>query len=203
MCPPYCSGWGSKAMHLEQAIAALRFDPAIPIWALAALAVLALLANGFAAWRGARGTILRGAAFAVLVLWLAGPRLVEETRETLPDIGLLVVDQTASMSVGDRPKLAETARAAIVEQAARLPDLELRVLTVPERGDNGTQLFGAIAGHPPVPLRRHHRHHRRAGPRHSLGRSRRRADQCADPRDRGGNRPPPSGDRGAEFRHRR
>jgi hypothetical protein len=146
MCPPYCSGWGSRAMHLEQAIAALRFDPTIPIWALAALAVLALLANGFAAWRGARGTILRGAAFAVLVLWLAGPRLVEETRETLPDIGLLVVDQTASMSVGDRAKLAETARAAIVEQAARLPDLELRVLTVPERGDNGTQLFGAIAG---------------------------------------------------------
>ena len=133
-------------MHLEQAIAALRFDPTIPVWILVALAVFALLAIGFAAWRRAHGTVLRAAAFAVLLLWLAGPRLVEETRETLPDIGLLVVDQTASMSVGDRTKLAEATRAAIVAQAARLPDLELRVLTVPEHGDYGTPLFGAIAG---------------------------------------------------------
>jgi hypothetical protein len=132
-------------MHLEQAIAALRFDPTEPIWVLATLAALALLTIGFSAWRRARGTIWRCAAFAVLLLWLAGPRLVEETRETLPDIGLLVVDQTASMSVGDRTKLAETARAAIEAQAARLPGLELRVLTVPEHGDNGTQLFSAIA----------------------------------------------------------
>ena len=133
-------------MHFEQAFAALRFDPTVPVWVLAALAVLALLVSGFAAWRRARGTILRAAAFAVLLVWLAGPRLVEETRETLPDIALLVVDQTASMSVGDRAKLADLTRAAIMEQAARLPDLELRVLTVAEHGDNGTQLFGAIAG---------------------------------------------------------
>ncbi len=133
-------------MHFEQAFAALRFDPTVPVWVLAALAVLALLVSGFAAWRRARGTILRAAAFAVLLVWLAGPRLVEETRETLPDIALLVVDQTASMSVGDRAKLADLTRAAIMEQAARLPDLELRVLTVAEHGNNGTQLFGAIAG---------------------------------------------------------
>ena len=133
-------------MHLEQAIAALRFDPTVPVWVLIALAVLALTGTGYAGWRRAHGTILRAAAFAVLLVWLAGPRLVEETRETLPDIGLLVVDQTASMSVGDRTKLAERARVAILEQAARLPDLELRVLDVPEQGDNGTQLFGAIAG---------------------------------------------------------
>ena len=133
-------------MHLEQAIAALRFDPMVPLWAIAALGVLALLATGFAAWRRARGTVLRLAAFAVLLSWLAGPRLVQESRETLPDIGLLVVDQTASMRVGERASLAEAARTAIVEQAGRLADLELRVLTVPESGNAGTQLFGAVAG---------------------------------------------------------
>jgi hypothetical protein len=133
-------------MHLELAIAALRFDPSIPVWALAALGMLALAATGFATSRRAQGTILRATAFAVLLLWLAGPRLVRETRETLPDIGLLVVDRSASMEVADRTQLTDIARAAIVEQAARLKDLELRVLTVPERGDNGTQLFAAIAG---------------------------------------------------------
>ena len=42
------------------------------------------------------------AAFAVLLLWLAGPRAVQETRETLSDIGLLVLDKSASMQIGDR-----------------------------------------------------------------------------------------------------
>ncbi len=133
-------------MQLEQAFAALRFDPAIPLWALAALGALGLATIGFAAWRRARGTVLRAVAFAVLLLWLAGPRAIQETREPLPDIGLLVVDQTASMSVGDRTSLTEAARAALVAQASHLKDLELRVLTVPEGGNSGTQLFAAIEG---------------------------------------------------------
>ena len=133
-------------MHPEQAIAALRFDPLIPIWAIAALGIIALLIVAAAAVRRARGTALRLGAFAILLLWLAGPRLVQETRDTLPDIGLLVVDHTASMQVGDRAQLAEKARAAIVEQAAKLPDLELRTVTVPEHGDEGTRLFSAMDG---------------------------------------------------------
>jgi len=131
-------------MHPEQAIAALRFDPLLPVWLIAILGFIALLVVALAAWRRARGTILRFAAFAVLLLWLAGPRLVQETRETLPDIGLLVVDRTASMQVGDRAALAESARAAITQQAAKLPDLELRTITVPESGNAGTRLFAAI-----------------------------------------------------------
>jgi len=131
-------------MHPEQAIAALRFDPLLPIWLIATLGGVALLIVALAAIRRARGTILRFAAFAVLLLWLAGPRLVQETRETLPDVGLLVVDQTASMQVGDRARLAEAARAAIAAQAAKLPDLELRTITVPEHGDSGTRLFSEI-----------------------------------------------------------
>ncbi len=131
-------------MHPEQAIAALRFDPLLPVWLIATLGVLAALIVVLAATRRARGTILRFAAFAVLLLWLAGPRLVQETRETLPDVGLLVVDHTASMQVGDRARLAEEARAAIAAQAAKLPDLELRTITVPEQGDAGTRLFSVI-----------------------------------------------------------
>ena len=131
-------------MHAEQAIAALHFDPLLPVWLIAVLGAVALLAVVLAAIRRARGTILRLAAFAVLLLWLAGPRLVQETRETLPDIGLLVVDHTASMQVGDRAALAEAARQSIVQQAAKLPDLELRTIVVPESGDAGTRLFAEI-----------------------------------------------------------
>jgi hypothetical protein len=131
-------------MHLEQAIAALRFDPLVPLWLIAMLGVLALLAVAPALWRRARGATWRIAAFAVILLWLSGPRLVQETRETLPDVGLLVVDQTASMQIGDRTRLAEAAQASIEAQATRLPDLELRTITVPEHGDAGTRLFASI-----------------------------------------------------------
>lgn len=131
-------------MHPEQAIAALRFDPLVPLWVIALLGGLALLVVALGAWRRARGTVLRLAAFAVLLGWLAGPRLVEETRQGLPDIGLLVVDHTASMQIGDRARLAEDARAAIAKQAGQMPGLELRTVTVPESGDSGTRLFAAI-----------------------------------------------------------
>jgi hypothetical protein len=131
-------------MRPEEVIAALRFEPLLPLWLIVGLGAFALLIVAVAAVRRARGTIWRLAAFAVLVLWLAGPRLVQETRDNLPDIGLLVVDQTASMQVGERTRLAEAARATISQQAAKLPDLELRTVTVPESGDSGTRLFAAI-----------------------------------------------------------
>ncbi|HET6234956.1 MAG TPA: hypothetical protein VFE41_08325 [Acetobacteraceae bacterium] len=131
-------------MHLEQAIAALRFDPLVSVWLLLALGVLALLALGPAVWRRARGVVWRIAGFAVILLWLSGPRVVQETRETLPDVGLLVVDQTAPMQLGDRTRLAQAAAASIQAQAAKLHDLELRTITVPERGDAGDRLFSAV-----------------------------------------------------------
>ncbi len=131
-------------MKFEQAIAALRFDPVLPWWLLAGLAALCVLALAAALWVRARGTIWRFFAFAVLILWLSGPRIVEETRETLPDIGLLVVDQSASMAMGNRPALAAAARAKIEADARDLPDFELRTVTVPEEGSEGTNLFAAI-----------------------------------------------------------
>jgi hypothetical protein len=131
-------------MHVEQVIAALRFQPALPGWLLAALGVLCLAALAVAAWRRAPGALWRALAFAVLLGWLAGPRLVEETRQTLPDIGLLVIDQSASMSVGERARLAELARQRIEQQAHGQHDLELRTITVPESGSEGTRLFAAI-----------------------------------------------------------
>jgi hypothetical protein len=130
--------------HLERVIATVRFDPLLPIWMIACLGVVCVLALIPGLWRRAAGTIWRAAAFAVLLLWLAGPRLVQESRETLPDIGLLVVDQTASMQIGDRARLAEAARAEITAEAAKMPDLELRTVMLPESGNAGTRLFDTI-----------------------------------------------------------
>jgi hypothetical protein len=131
-------------MRSEFVLTAVRFDPLIDPILIAGLAVVAALLVGFGLWRRARGAWLRALSLAVLLVWLAGPRLVRETRNTLHDIGLLVVDQSASMLVGDRARLTEAAAARLREQAARHPDLDLRLVTVAESGNTGTNLFAAI-----------------------------------------------------------
>ena len=132
-------------MKLELAYAALKFEPAAPWWALGLLAAVCVAVLLPAIIRRARGSLWRALAFAVLLAWLAGPRLVRETRDTLPDIALLVVDRTASMQVGNRAAIADDARERIQAAALRLPDLELRTIEVPESGRDGTALFAAIS----------------------------------------------------------
>lgn len=131
-------------MKFEQVYAALRLEPAVPLWLIGVLAAVCALALLPAFARRARGAVWRGLAFAVLLLWLAGPRLVQETRDTLPDIGLFVVDKSDSMRVGDRASIRDAALATLSEQAARMPDLEMRTVVVPEGGHDGTALFAAV-----------------------------------------------------------
>jgi uncharacterized membrane protein len=129
---------------MTQALAALRFNPGLPAWLLLALTALAITIAATGIIRRARGAWLRAAAFAVILAWLAGPTLVRETRQGLRDIALLVVDRSDSMQVADRTKLADAAVAGIREQASHLPDLELRQVSVPEHGSNGTQLWAEV-----------------------------------------------------------
>ena len=128
---------------MEQVSASFRFYPAIPVWLLVALCVVCAVAAAAGLFRRARGASLRAAAFVVLLGWLAGPTVVRETRQGLRDIALLVVDQSASMQVGDRTRLAAEAARSVRVQAAKLPDLELRSVIVPEHGQDGTQVWTA------------------------------------------------------------
>ncbi len=130
---------------MTQAIAALRFDPALPAWLLIVLGCGGAAAVALGLWRHARGSLWRAGAFAVLVLWLAGPTLVQETRHGLSDIALLVVDRSASMTVGDRAALVDRTVRELQAQAVRMPGLELRTVSVPETGHDGTQLWAATA----------------------------------------------------------
>jgi hypothetical protein len=129
---------------MTHGIAGIDFAPVLPLWLLALAALLALLALAPAAWRRARGVAWRAVTFALILLALANPRLVEESRETRPDIALLVVDRSDSARIGTRATQIEAARQEIEARAGRLPDLELRSVEVPEAGNQGTRLFAAV-----------------------------------------------------------
>ena len=129
---------------MTQTIAGIDFAPVLPPWLLAAAVLLALVALLPAALRRARGVAWRAASFALVLLALANPRLVEESRETRPDIALLVVDRSESAMLGTRATQIDAARREVEARAARLHDLELRTVEVPEAGNQGTRLFAAI-----------------------------------------------------------
>ncbi len=122
------------------------FDPSVPwpvIWALAAVA--AALA-GLALWRGLSGWWLRALAAAALLAAVAQPSLQREERRPLSDIVILVVDESASQKIGDRPDQTAAAVARIEAEVAALPDTELRKITLGDGAkDAGTLAMTALA----------------------------------------------------------
>ncbi len=125
----------------------LAFDPHIPLSLLILLAFAALAITIFGVWRGARGALMRGLAFAILLFALAGPILVKETHAPLPDVVAVVVDRSQSMGVGDRTAQAAAALTALRRQLAAQPNLTVRetsITTTTTGENNGTQAFAAL-----------------------------------------------------------
>ena len=122
------------------------FDPLLPWPSVLAGALLVVLFVGLALWRGLSGWWLRGLTFAVLILALANPSLQLEDRESLSDIVIVVVDESASQRISDRPAQVQEAIAGVEAEIARLPNTELRVVTLGDgEGNRGTLLMEALA----------------------------------------------------------
>lgn len=133
----------------------IRFDPMLPWWAIAALAVLAVLSGGFALWRGLRGWAWRGLAGLAAVLALAGPALEAGSRAGLSDIVILLDDRSASQGLPERAAQTDAAIEAMSRQIAALPGTELRRVTVGDDDDGtllATELARAVAAEPEARL---------------------------------------------------
>ena len=103
------------------------FDPLVAwplIWALAGVALLLL---ALALVKGLSGWALRGLALAALLAALANPSLQEEDRASLADIVILIVDESASQGLGDRPAQIAEAVARVEAEVAGMPGTELRI----------------------------------------------------------------------------
>ncbi len=122
------------------------FDPLLPWPAIAAIAALGAAMVALALWRGLRGWWLRALAAAALVLAIANPALQREDRTPLTDIALLVVDESASQGLADRPGQVAEAAGNLARELGLQPNTEVRTVTVRDgEADSGTLLATALA----------------------------------------------------------
>jgi hypothetical protein len=123
----------------------LLFSPLLPWWGLALAAGLGLALIGWGA-RGGGRTLWRVIPFAVLLAALANPRLAREDATVQDDVAVVVVDDSASMMVGDRSQQSRQALDDVLARLARLGHLTVRVehYRPPAGRDEGTRLMGFI-----------------------------------------------------------
>ncbi|MEM9247501.1 MAG: hypothetical protein AAGB05_02280 [Pseudomonadota bacterium] len=125
---------------------ALLFDPLLPWLAVYTLTAFAALSIGLALWRGLRGWWLRGLAALALLVAVANPSYQQEDRARLTDIVLMVIDESASQQIADRPSQTAAAAERIRSEVAALSATELREVTVRTGADNaGTLAAAALA----------------------------------------------------------
>ncbi|MGD9667952.1 MAG: hypothetical protein AB7U75_02735 [Hyphomicrobiaceae bacterium] len=125
-----------------------------PFFVVAILLALALVA--LLLWRRSRGAFLRALAIAALLAALANPTLREEERESLANIALVVIDESTSQTLAERPAQAQAIRADLEAKLKGIKNLEVKWFTAARPVDgatSGTQLFAelnrALANTPP------------------------------------------------------
>ena len=104
------------------------FAPLLAWELIAALGGAGAIALLYATWRRARGTGFRALAIAVLLALLANPSLKQERRDPLPDIAVVVVDESPSQNIDARRDRTEKALAHIQDRLAKDKNIELRII---------------------------------------------------------------------------
>lgn len=126
----------------------LVFSPLVPIWVLAALGGLSLVAAILALRVRAAGSVLRALVLSVLLLALSNPSLIAERREARDDVVVVAVDRSASQAIGDRARVTDEALAELRERLGRLEGLQVETVTVTDggaaSGREGTRMMAAI-----------------------------------------------------------
>ncbi|OLF79780.1 hypothetical protein AWH62_15520 [Maricaulis sp. W15] len=142
----------SQGLPLSATVSALDFAPLLPWSVIGGLAGIALLAIAAGGLQKLSGWIWRTLGVALIALVLANPSLVEEERDPLPDVAVLVTDTSASMTVGGRREAAGEMADALRREAENDPLLDLIEVEAGETAD-GTMLFdgvnAALASAPP------------------------------------------------------
>ncbi len=122
----------------------ILFDPLLTWPAIYVLAAAVVLIVALAIWRGLSGWFYRLLAGVALLAALVNPSLQNEERDPLSDIVLVVVDESASQRISDRPDQTAAALEALEAEIADL-GMETRIARVGDaEGNAGTLLMGEL-----------------------------------------------------------
>jgi hypothetical protein len=121
----------------------IAFDPLLSWWVLTALAGVGLLLVLLGIGARAHGTLLRLGSLIVVLAALGNPMLVEEQRKPIADVALIVIDDSDSMSIGDRRQQVQVAKEALKRSLGQQEGLEVREATLaPSRIQLGSERPG-------------------------------------------------------------
>jgi hypothetical protein len=134
----------------------IDFAPVLPtpiVWGAVAIAVLLV---GYLLVHRSRGALLRACALAALITALANPTLREEQRESLANVAIVILDESASQTLGKRKEQTAAVKADLEAKLGKIPNLTVKWVPASRPGaatTPGTQLFAdlnkALADTPP------------------------------------------------------
>src|SRR5579883_2967133 len=124
-------------------------SPLVPMAVVIGGAVLGIIAVATLWAMRARGALWRTLAVAGLVAALLNPTAVVEDRRPLPDVAVVVADDSPSQNIGQRRERTEAALKTLQERLGQQSGLELRVVHAGAQqnalgGNDGTRLFEAV-----------------------------------------------------------
>ena len=127
-------------------MSAVVLDPLVPWAVLYALAGMMFAGAVLALWRSLSGALLRVLASLALLAVLAQPSWRTEERASLPDIVLMLVDESASQHLANREAMTNEAAMRLEAALRARPNTEIRKVVVADGEDNdGTRLMSALA----------------------------------------------------------
>ena len=112
-------------MNMTSAVS-VAFDPLLPWTVLAVLGGIGLVLLLLGLRASARGTFWRLGSLVVVLAALANPSLIEEKRKPIADVALIVVDDSDSMTIGERRQQVQAARESLKRKLGEQDGLEIR-----------------------------------------------------------------------------
>lgn len=133
-------------MNAREAALNLHFDPLLPQAWLAGMALAAIMVLTLAAWKNRKSLLLRVTVLAALFLTLLNPSLVEEQRDAVKDVAVVVVDHSPSQNMNGRDKRTQDALNYLKDNLAKKDGLDVRIVETPAPDTlvSETHLFEAL-----------------------------------------------------------
>ncbi len=113
----------------------LTFSLLLPMPVLIALATIGLIICFYTALRLPVSGFCRLIAVTALLVLLAGPRLLEQTTSPLPDIALIIKDESASQSIDGRREVTDQAFDELYGRLSNIAGLEVRTVSATGRAE--------------------------------------------------------------------